>query len=173
MPILNKPTRTHVYSVHWKHQKQFADEIFSTLKSLSTKYPQYDEEALDKYFKEKKRKYEDDNAIISRIRISYEPEETVVKPVFPDSMFWEFPYEKIDWIKAYRTVIQRVLERGEDTDWEKLLNYYGYKRLSNTIRNEILYLPDHVIDKVCKYFDFNKEDLLCYIRKQLMPKHWI
>ena len=173
MPILNKPTRTHVYFVHWKHREQFADEIFNTIKSFCIKYPKYNEEVLGKYFKGKKRNYEDDKAIISRTSISYKPAETATTPTFTDWMFWEFPYEKIDWIKAYRTIIQRVIERGEYQDWEKLLQYYGFPKVSNTIRNEILYLPDHIIEKVCAYFDFNKNDLLCYIRKQSMPKHWI
>src|ERR1700722_7378180 len=166
MAIINLPKRTHVYSIHWKNRERFPDETFITTRSISEKYPAYKENMLDNYFKRGKKKLEDDDVIIKKVSITYEPDESVTVPVFPKVRFWEFDNEHINWIKGYRPIIQRILEWGNKKEWEELVHYYGLPRVSNVIRNEIIYLPDDIIDEVCEYFSFDKEEVLCYIRKQ-------
>ena len=173
MTLINTPEQTHVYAVHWKHRNRFPEESFNTIRNLCTKYPAYKEEFLDRYFEKPTNKFEDGEVIISKVPIQYEPDESVPIPVFPKVRFWDMAIEKMDLKKAYRTVIERILERGPTTEWEELIRYYGLPRVSNTIRNEILYLTDYTINEVCDFFKFKKEELLCYIRKQSMPKHWI
>jgi len=173
MPIINLPQRTHVYFLHWKKRERFPDETFITTRSISEKYPAYNEEMLDSHFERSRKKLEDDDLIIKKVPITYEPDESVLVPVFPKARFWEFDHEHINWIKGYRPIIQRILERGSKEEWGELVRYYGLPRVSNTVRNQILYMPDYIIDEVCEYFSFKKEELLCYIRKQSMPKHWI
>jgi len=173
LTLINTPEQTHVYSIHWKHRERFAVETFNTTRNISVKYPFYKEEMLNQHFERSHEKIEDDEVIINKVPIQYEPDDDVSIPVFPKVRFWEFRIEEMNWKKSYRSVIQRILERGPVAEWEELIRYYGLPRVSNVIRNEILYLPDYSIDAVCEYFSFKKEDLLCYIRKQSMPKHWI
>ena len=34
-------------------------------------------------------------------------------------LFWDFDYEKINWQASYRTIIERVVERGAQEDWQE------------------------------------------------------
>ncbi|HSZ87685.1 MAG TPA: hypothetical protein VK787_16745 [Puia sp.] len=172
MRITGLPKRAYVYSVHWKHRERFPDETFITTRSISEKYPAYSETSLDRIFKTTHNKFEDENVLIKKVPITYEPDTSAPIPVISKVRFWDSDYNKIDWIESYRSIIERIIERGSKQEWKQLVNYYGLSRVSNTIRNEILYLTDDVIEDVCEYFSFEKEELLCYIRKQSMPKHW-
>jgi hypothetical protein len=95
------------------------------------------------------------------------------KPNLPKRLFWEFKYEDIDWHKEYAAVIERVIERGTESEWSQLINFYGKDKVVNTLKNETNYLPDEIIDDVCKYFSLSKTQLKCYTRKQSLPRHWI
>lgn len=94
------------------------------------------------------------------------------KPDFPRRLFWEFRYDQMDWDKAYRTAIGRIVERGTEKDWEEMLSYYGKDRVVETLKNEITYLTDHAIRLVKERLGIEPEELRSYIRKQLLPRHW-
>jgi hypothetical protein len=173
MPITGLPKRTHVFSLHWKHRKRFPDETFITTRSISEKYPAYCESILDKLLKNSCSKVEDENVLIKKALLTYQSSKSGTVPKISTWIFWEFEQSAINWRKGYRQIIQRVLEWGTREEWDELVRYYGMPVVSNTIRNQALYLPDHTIDQVCDYFSFKREELLCYIRKQSMPKHWI
>ena len=95
------------------------------------------------------------------------------RPNLDRKYFWEFVYDKIDWRVSYRTVIQRILERGEKQDWEELIRFYSEDKVVSTIKDEIAYMPDDIIQETCDFFHLKKEQLRCYIRKQSLPRHWI
>jgi hypothetical protein len=173
MPLIISEEPLYVFIVHWKRREQFPDETFNTTRNIGIKYPSYKEELLNQHFECTNEKFEDSEVIIQREPISYVPDEQAPKPSFPKVRFWELRIDEMNWIKSYRTVIQRILERGPVTEWQELIRYYGLAKVSNVIRNEILDLPDYTIKEVCDFFKFKKEDLLCYIRKQSKPKHWI
>jgi uncharacterized protein DUF6922 len=88
-------------------------------------------------------------------------------------LFWDFDYEKINWQASYRTIIERVIERGVKDDWQELVHFYGKKMITEALKNEIKYLPDYAIENVCKYFKLKKEELACYARMQLRKEHWL
>src|SRR5580658_10486794 len=123
MPIINLPKRIHVFSIQWKNRERFPDETFVTTKNIGEKYPAYNEQMLDNYFKRGKKKFEDNDTIIRKIPITYEPDESTPVPVFPKVRFWEFDTEQINWIKGYRPIIKRILEWGNKKEWEQLVNY--------------------------------------------------
>ena len=173
MTLINTPEQTYVYALKWKHRERFPYETFNTTRNIGTKYPAYSEAMLDQYFNSANEKFDDQDITITKEPIIYEPDDSVPTPNFPDHYFWEMAIDKMNYPKSYRTIITRILERAKTTEWEKLIEYYGLPRVINTIRNEILYLPDYTIEEVCDYFKLKKEELLCYIRKQSMPKHWI
>jgi len=95
------------------------------------------------------------------------------KPALTKRLFWEFVYETIDWQKAYCTVIERVLDRGSDEEWEEMLRFYGKDKVLQVLKFESTYLMDHRIEKACAYFNLRPEELRCYMRKQLRRGHWL
>lgn len=98
---------------------------------------------------------------------------TIAKPNLPKRLFWEFRYEEIDWIKEYAAVIERIIERGTEPEWEELIKFYGKDKIVNTLINETNYLPDEIMEDVCQYFKLTHHQLKCYARKQSFPQHWI
>lgn len=94
------------------------------------------------------------------------------KPHFEARLFWDFEYDKINWQKSYRTIITRILERGTLKDRAELERFYGRDKVINAIQHEIVYLPDFVIEDVCKHYVLQKTDLCCYTRKLARPGHW-
>lgn len=95
------------------------------------------------------------------------------KPNLPKRLFWDTNYDKIDWEAAYKSIIARVLERGNEEEWEEMIRFYGIDRVLHVLKNELTYLPDYAVDDVSSYFKLQKEELACYTHKQLRPGHWI
>ena len=95
------------------------------------------------------------------------------KPDLAPKWFWDFDYNKIDWQTSYKTIIARILERGNEKEWKELIRFYGRERVMSVLKNEIVYLPDYAIEEVSRYFPIPKEEMLCYTRRQLRPEHWI
>lgn len=60
----------------------------------------------------------------------------------------------------------RVIERGNDEEYEELFRFYGKERVVHVLTNEAIYLPDYAFERVGKYFSIKKEDMFCYRRKQ-------
>jgi len=95
------------------------------------------------------------------------------KPVLYKGLFWDWRYDAINWQKAYRSVIERVLERGTPEEWEEIIRFYGMPVIMKALKEEIKFLPDHTIEEVSDYFKIKKEEMACYIRKQSRRGHWI
>lgn len=95
------------------------------------------------------------------------------KPDLPRRLFWDFRYDDIEWKTEYLTVIARVLERGSKEEWKEMIRFYGEPKVIHALKKEIKFLADYTIEDVCDYFPLRKEELLCYIRKQSKPGHWI
>lgn len=95
------------------------------------------------------------------------------RPNLHRRLFWEFKYEDIDWKREYAAIIERVIERGTEKEWIELIRFYGNNKVVDTLKNETNYLPDEIIEDVCRYFNLEPAELKCYIRKQSLPRHWI
>ncbi len=87
------------------------------------------------------------------------------------SLFWEYDMERFDWFKLRNIVVQRVLERGRIDDMYAILNMYGVEGVKQAFC-EIPYMNAKDMNFVCTFFDLHKEDLKCYVKKQLKPQHW-
>jgi plasmid maintenance system antidote protein VapI len=46
------------------------------------------------------------------------------------SLFWDTDINKIDWEKQYKAVIQRIFERGNDTEKSEIIGFYGQKKIA-------------------------------------------
>lgn len=53
---------------------------------------------------------------------------------FRQILFWDTDINTIDWEKQKRTVIKRVLERGNDDEIMELINFYGKQTVSAEIK---------------------------------------
>ena len=95
------------------------------------------------------------------------------KPNLDKGLFWDMNYNKIDWQITYRSIIERVLERGTKEEWEEIVRFYGKPKIITALKEEIKFLPDYILDSVSSYFNLSKEEMACYIRKQLRKGQWI
>jgi hypothetical protein len=95
------------------------------------------------------------------------------KPDLPAVLFWEFRYETIDWVKAFSTVIERVLDRGNQRELEEMVRFYGREKVIEVLTKERIYLMDHSIERACAYFKLKREELPCYMRKQSRVRRWL
>ena len=43
-------------------------------------------------------------------------------------LFWDTDFDKIDWGRYRRAVVQRVLERGSEAEIEEILRFYKIQR---------------------------------------------
>ena len=95
------------------------------------------------------------------------------KPDLPKWLFWEYDYNTIDWQAGYNIVIERVLDRGTDLELDELIRFYGRDKVVHVLQWESIYLMDHSIERACRYFNFEKEELWCYHRKQIKRGNWL
>jgi hypothetical protein len=102
-----------------------------------------------------------------------EATKTSAKPALGPKWFWDMDYDRIDWQASYKSVVARVIERGDPEHWEELIRFYGRETVLKALKNEIVFLPDYAIEKVSSYFRIEKEEMLCYMRKRSKPGHWI
>jgi hypothetical protein len=94
-------------------------------------------------------------------------------PNFDKALFWDWRYAEIDWNRCYRSVIERVLERGTQTEWEELIRFYGLPKILEALRQEIKFLPDYTIERIADYFELPKEQMACFIRQRSRKGQWI
>jgi len=43
----------------------------------------------------------------------------------PAAAVWDWDFDAIDWNNGYRSIIARVLERGNDKEWQELKRFYA------------------------------------------------
>lgn len=94
-------------------------------------------------------------------------------PSIPKELFWDFRFSEIDWQASYRSIIERVLERGTKEEWKELIRFYGKPSIIAALKTDIKFLPNHIIEEVSDYFNVAKEEMACYIRKQSRNGHWL
>lgn len=164
--ITTNPLVRRVLIVHWKNNDEHNCEVFSSLKNFCESYPQYNYNTLSKYLSRKQKAYENEQVYIQRKVIADKTSAALKKPDLHRRLFWDMVYDKIEWHPSYRTIIQRVMERGTEKEWEELILFYGRKKVVKTLKEEINYLPDHIIEAVSQYFHLKPDELKCYTRKQ-------
>ena len=86
-------------------------------------------------------------------------------------LFWDTDYDKIDWDNKARYVIERVVTRGNWSDWRNVCAYYSLDR----IRTEMLQSRDldkKTLNFLSKLFEIPQEQFRCYRYHQSNPGHW-
>lgn len=158
-----------VVVVQWKRFAGTDIDVFSSLKCFCESYPDYNYNTLNNYLSKKKVPFENEEIKIERQPLL----KKVKRPNLPKVLFWDLDFDKIDWKRSYRMVIERVLDKGNTSEWEEMISFYGRDNVINALINDITYLSEMTVDAVCEYFQLSKEELRCYLKKQLHKGHWI
>ena len=90
---------------------------------------------------------------------------------FRKELFWDVDWERFDWMRSRRLVIERVLTRGEWDEFQKLIAFYG----PETIKDEVVkiaYLDPRTLSFASFWFRIPKKDFLCYKRKRSRKIHF-
>ena len=66
-----------------------------------------------------------------------------------------------------------ILDRGFEKHWRELERFYGKPAIIAALREKVAYLTDESIDEASSFFNLEKEEMLCYKRKQSMIKLWL
>jgi hypothetical protein len=158
-----------VVVVQWKRFAGTDIDVFSSLKGFCDSYPDYNYHTLNNYLSKKKIPFENDEIKIERQPLL----NNVKRPNLPRVLFWDLDFDKIDWKRSYRMVMERVLDKGNTAEWEEMIRFYGEINVIKALKNDITYLSDMTADAVCTYFQLSKQELKCYLKKQLNKGHWI
>lgn len=98
----------------------------------------------------------------------------IQKPHLHPKFFWDTDVDKLDWQKAHKAVIARIIERGGQEEIDELIRFYGYEKVIKVIRDEIYFLPNYAVDRAIKFFpELKKEEMYCYLNRKDKPYHWI
>ncbi len=49
------------------------------------------------------------------------------------TLLWEYDLETFNYVKSYKIVIERVLERGNLEEWREMVGLYSRKQILETI----------------------------------------
>lgn len=85
-------------------------------------------------------------------------------------LFWDTDFNKIDFQKNARYVIEKVVMYGNVSDWRSIQHYYGMEK----IKKEVLqsrHLDEKTLSFLSCIFEIPKSQFRCYTMKQFSPTH--
>ncbi|MCA1762590.1 MAG: hypothetical protein LC664_06330 [Flavobacteriales bacterium] len=91
-----------------------------------------------------------------------------VKPVFEKRIFWDVDFEKLDYDKYFRYVIERVFERGDVQDIRNCRRYYGDEKVRDVLLNA-KFLPEITMYLASAVIDRPVTEFRCYKLRQSNP----
>jgi len=89
-------------------------------------------------------------------------------PIFDKRIFWDVNFDNLDYDQYADFIIERVFERGDVTDLQNCLRYYGINKVTDSLLQakylplKTLYFASAIIEKPINEFK-------CYILRQLNP----
>lgn len=85
--------------------------------------------------------------------------------------FWDVPFEKIDFEKQARFVIEKVFNYGSWNDQIAIIKYYGIEKIKEEIV-QVLYFRNPVLAFLSTYFNIPKSAFKCYTQKLSLKQPW-
>jgi addiction module HigA family antidote len=64
-------------------------------------------------------------------KITNKPDLSIIRKI----LFWDTDFDKINWQSQYRSIIQRVLERGNNDEKNELVRFYGQDKINEITKN--------------------------------------
>lgn len=118
-------------------------------------------EAQEGYFMVLQAYYE-----IAREKKKKATEKTETKqPLLRRALFWDVNFDKIDFSKRKRYVIERVFERGNNDEILELLTFYGKRDCIRIIKSANR-LNQNTVMNAERYLEIKKDLLLCLNKKK-------
>ena len=90
---------------------------------------------------------------------------------FSKNLFWDVSPADFHADRCPAQVIQRVLERGEWSDWCLVRDYYGLTQIVEICKT-LRTLSPEALSYICCMTDTKKEDYRCYHYAQSNPTLW-
>lgn len=69
-----------------------------------------------------------------RLNNNQQPDLSKLRPV----LFWDTKFEKIDWYAQKKAVIKRVFERGDETEKNEIIRFYGREEVDSILNDKNL-----------------------------------
>ena len=66
-----------------------------------------------------------------KLNLQQHPDFAIIRKV----LFWDTDISKIDWGRQYKSVIKRVLERGNAEEKKEILRFYGEQKVAEVTAN--------------------------------------
>jgi len=90
---------------------------------------------------------------------------------FSENLFWDVDLADIDYEKNANQIINRVLLRGNLTDWFEIKNFYGINQLKEEVI-KMRYLDARTLSFCSAYFEIPKTEFRCYNTPQSVKQLW-
>mgnify|MGYP002619993231 CR=1 FL=1 len=92
----------------------------------------------DDYFMLLQASYDVKNAAGSSSQMT--PDLTKIRKV----LFWDTDFDKIDWLKNKKAILKRIFERGNDTEIQEIITFYGKDEIRKVLIDvENNFLPSY------------------------------
>lgn len=89
-----------------------------------------------------------------------------MKPSFSKTLFWDTNVERLDFVKSKSYIIERIVTRGDFSDWKKMCSIYSAAEIKECI-TRIKDLDPKTLNFCSIYFEVPKEAFECYTKR-----HW-
>jgi hypothetical protein len=92
-------------------------------------------------------------------------------PNLSKTAFWDVNFEELDFEKNAVFIMEKVFNYGLWSDYIAIIKYYGKERIKNDVVKGA-YFKKKVLNFLCKIFDLQAVDFICYSRRQLHRLPW-
>lgn len=90
------------------------------------------------------------------------------KPILNRRIFWDTDFDKLDYNKSWKSIIEQVFDRGDVDDIRQVRRFYGDEKVVEALTTA-KYLFDTTLHFCSVIFDIPKEKFRCCTLKQLSP----
>jgi hypothetical protein len=92
-------------------------------------------------------------------------------PNLSKTAFWDIDFEQLDAERNAVFIMEKVFNYGLWDDYIAIIKYYGEEKIKKEVVKGA-YFKKKVLNFLCKIFNLNPADFLCYTRRQSDPLHW-
>ena len=86
-----------------------------------------------------------------------------------NTLFWDVNPDKLNAHSSIMLIVERVLSRGNMSEFKQLIRFYSLKDLSQTVI-KIGYMDARTLNFISTYLNIPKQDFLCYKKKNEIKK---
>jgi hypothetical protein len=105
------------------------------------------------------------------------PKSATIKPKkiktlnLPKRLFWDVEYDKIDWNDKWFFVIERVIQRGDMSDFGQIFHYYGRVKVKFVVQ-DARYFDTQTLNFIKNYFNLKESQIKCYSTPPSVKALW-